>query len=93
MLPRDLRRASRRFFSSSSFEARIDLTAGMKADWESVSASSLPLSCSLHIPFFDYHFSPSTRSMQVARVLRGRQDRCSCFAFSALFFSAIEKAH
>jgi hypothetical protein len=32
-LASDLRRASRRFFSSSSFEARIDLTAGMKADY------------------------------------------------------------
>lgn len=31
--PSDLRRASRRFFSSSSFDARIDLTAGMKADF------------------------------------------------------------
>ncbi len=31
-VPSDLRRASRRFFSSSSFEARMDLTAGMKAD-------------------------------------------------------------
>jgi hypothetical protein len=31
-VPRDLRRASRRFFSSSSFEDRIDLTAGTKAD-------------------------------------------------------------
>jgi hypothetical protein len=31
-LPSDLRRASLRFFSSSSFEERIDLTAGMKAD-------------------------------------------------------------
>jgi hypothetical protein len=31
--PRDLRRASRRFFSSSSLEARMDLTAGIKADF------------------------------------------------------------
>jgi len=33
ILPSDLRRASRLFFSSSSFEARIDLTAGIKADY------------------------------------------------------------
>lgn len=32
--PRDLRRASRRFFSSSSFEANMDLTAGMNADYK-----------------------------------------------------------
>lgn len=32
-VPSDFRRASRRFLSSSSFEARMDLTAGMKADY------------------------------------------------------------
>lgn len=32
-IPSDLRRASLRFFSSSSLEDRIDLTAGMKADF------------------------------------------------------------
>jgi hypothetical protein len=32
VLPSDLRRASRRFFSSSSLDERIDLTAGTKAD-------------------------------------------------------------
>lgn len=31
-LPSDLRRASRLFFSSSSLDARMDLTAGMNAD-------------------------------------------------------------
>ncbi len=31
-VPKDLRRASLRFFSSSSLDDRIDLTAGMKAD-------------------------------------------------------------
>jgi hypothetical protein len=36
-----LRRASRRFFSSSSFEAKIDLTAGMKADYRVSMRNSL----------------------------------------------------
>lgn len=33
IVPSDLRRASRRFFSSISFDTRIDLTAGMNADY------------------------------------------------------------
>lgn len=43
LVPRDFRRASRRFFSSSSLVARIDFTAGMNADYETVSIFLAPV--------------------------------------------------